>query len=122
MCQIIDAVRFIHLKGVIHRDLKPENILVGHDFNLKITDFGAAKLLGNHEEFNGEKIDYNSVDASQRYLILIERDRLWAQLNTFLRNYLSTIYAVLNLTFGLLGVYYINSLMAFRRLKEAPST
>lgn len=64
MCQIIDAVRFIHLKGVIHRDLKPENILVGHDFNLKITDFGAAKLLGNHEEFNGEKIDYNSVDAS----------------------------------------------------------
>ena len=28
MCQIIDAVRFIHLKGVIHRDLKPENILV----------------------------------------------------------------------------------------------
>ena len=57
----------------------------------------------------------------QRYLILIERDRL-AQLNTFLRNYLSTIYAVLNLTFGLLGVYYINSLMAFRRLKEAPST
>lgn len=64
MCQIIDAVRFIHLKGVIHRDLKPENILVGHDFNLKITDFGAAKLLGNHEEFNGEKIDYNAVDAS----------------------------------------------------------
>lgn len=59
MCQIIDSVKFIHLKGVIHRDLKPENILVGHDFNLKITDFGAAKLLGLNNDDTGEKIDYS---------------------------------------------------------------
>lgn len=60
MCQIIDAVQFIHLKGIIHRDLKPENILVGYDFNLKITDFGAAKLM-NTDGQEGEKIDYGSV-------------------------------------------------------------
>lgn len=66
MSQILDAVSFIHLKGVIHRDLKPENILVGHDFNLKITDFGAAKLLGNTSDESGEKIDYKGInqDAS----------------------------------------------------------
>lgn len=59
--QIIDAVRFIHSKGVIHRDLKPENILVGYDFNLKITDFGAAKLLGDTDDIaQDEKIDYES--------------------------------------------------------------
>lgn len=61
MCQIIDSVKFIHLKGIIHRDLKPENILVGYDFNLKITDFGAAKLLGNNNDPSEERIDYNSV-------------------------------------------------------------
>ena len=66
MLQILDAVKFIHLKGVIHRDLKPENILVGYDFNLKITDFGAAKLLGEDEESSDEKITYDSVnDDSQ---------------------------------------------------------
>lgn len=62
MCQILDAVKFIHLKGVIHRDLKPENILVGYDFNLKITDFGAAKLLGSTNGETGEKIDYNGIN------------------------------------------------------------
>lgn len=62
MLQIIDAVKFIHLKGVIHRDLKPENILVGYDFNLKITDFGAAKLIGDDDDPLDEKINYDSVN------------------------------------------------------------
>lgn len=61
MIQIIDAVKFIHLKGVIHRDLKPENILVGYDFNLKITDFGAAKLLGDVDDGQGEAINFDNV-------------------------------------------------------------
>ena len=66
MLQIIDAVRFIHLKGVIHRDLKPENILVGYDFNLKITDFGAAKLIGDDDDSQDEKINYDSVQENAR--------------------------------------------------------
>lgn len=61
MLQIIDAVLFIHLKGVIHRDLKPENILVGYDFNLKITDFGAAKLIGDDDDSQDETINYDGV-------------------------------------------------------------
>ena len=63
MCQIIDAVSFIHLKNIIHRDLKPENILVGHDFNLKITDFGAAKLLDDAPGDSTEEIDYRSFEG-----------------------------------------------------------
>lgn len=62
MLQIIDAVRFIHLKGVIHRDLKPENILVDYNFKLKITDFGAAKLLGTDDDSQDEKINFDSID------------------------------------------------------------
>lgn len=54
MCQLIDAVDFMHSRGVIHRDLKPENILVNSDRKIMITDFGAAKVLNLGE--NGDVI------------------------------------------------------------------
>ena len=74
MLQILDAVKFIHLKGIIHRDLKPENILVGYDFNLKITDFGTAKLLGPDEEDLHERINYDNVSGESTHSPL-ERKR-----------------------------------------------
>jgi len=40
-----DAVRYAHEHFVIHRDLKPSNILVRDDGQLKLLDFGIAKLL-----------------------------------------------------------------------------
>ncbi|CCE66263.1 hypothetical protein TPHA_0P01050 [Tetrapisispora phaffii CBS 4417] len=43
--QIIDAIHFIHSKGIIHRDIKPENILLDGDMKVKLTDFGTAKIL-----------------------------------------------------------------------------
>ncbi|MGN0188583.1 MAG: serine/threonine-protein kinase [Candidatus Cryptobacteroides sp.] len=41
--QILDAVRFIHLKQVLHRDLKPSNILITRNgLNVKLIDFSLS--------------------------------------------------------------------------------
>lgn len=43
--QICEALQFAHDRGIIHRDIKPENILLGKDGQVKIADFGVAKIV-----------------------------------------------------------------------------
>src|SRR5262249_36906225 len=40
-----DAVQYAHQHLVVHRDLKPSNILLPPDGQLKLLDFGIAKLI-----------------------------------------------------------------------------
>jgi eukaryotic-like serine/threonine-protein kinase len=42
---VCDAVRYAHQNLVVHRDLKPSNILVSDSGEVKLLDFGIAKLL-----------------------------------------------------------------------------
>lgn len=42
--QILRGLKYVHLAGVIHRDLKPSNILINENCDLKICDFGLARI------------------------------------------------------------------------------
>jgi len=43
--QICEGLAYAHSKSIIHRDLKPHNILISGNQNLKIADFGLARLV-----------------------------------------------------------------------------
>ncbi len=44
MSQILEALEYSHSRGVIHRDIKPSNILITQDGQVKIADFGIARI------------------------------------------------------------------------------
>jgi len=59
MLQLVDAVAYIHSKGVYHRDIKPENIFLTQDGSMKLGDFGLATT---------EEWSYENTVGSDRYM------------------------------------------------------
>jgi len=59
MLQLVDAVAYIHEKGLFHRDIKPENIFLTQAGEMKLGDFGLATT---------DKWTYETTVGSDRYM------------------------------------------------------
>ena len=83
---VCDALQFAHDRGIVHRDIKPENILLNKNGQVKIADFGVAKIVGPDAasdpsgrayppEFSAEVTEAGSVIGTPRYMAPEQRDR-----------------------------------------------
>lgn len=59
MLELVDAVSYMHAKGIYHRDIKPENIFLSETGSMKLGDFGLATT---------DKWSYEMTVGSDRYM------------------------------------------------------
>lgn len=58
--QILRGLKYIHSANVLHRDLKPSNLLLNTNCDLKICDFGLARVADPSFDHNGVLTEYVS--------------------------------------------------------------
>ncbi|OTB07173.1 hypothetical protein M426DRAFT_8902 [Hypoxylon sp. CI-4A] len=59
MLELIDAVSYMHSKGIYHRDIKPENVFLSESGSMKLGDFGLATT---------DRWSFESTVGSDRYM------------------------------------------------------
>ncbi|OUT23014.1 hypothetical protein CAS74_001317 [Pichia kudriavzevii] len=54
--QLLDAIAYLHERGIAHRDIKPENVLyltIDEKSPIVLADFGVSKQTNSHEKLTG---------------------------------------------------------------------
>lgn len=66
--QILDAVGYLHSRGVVHRDIKPANIRITPTGQAMLVDFGIAKVMqGRQKTLTGAKAVTPGFAAPEQY-------------------------------------------------------
>lgn len=79
--QVARAMDYAHAKGVVHRDIKPANLLLDTSGNIKIADFGVARLqsgsitqeggrVGSPSYMSPEQIQAEDIDGRTDFFSL----------------------------------------------------
>ena len=59
--QVANALKFAHKNGIVHTDLKPANIMHTRNGDIKVFDFGVARVLQDHaDEFASDNVEHNN--------------------------------------------------------------
>ena len=73
--QVLKAIQFAHQHLVIHGDIKPSNIMVNEDGEVKLLDFGIARMMHQHHaEIKGYSIDYKTPEHEQGKKVITSTD------------------------------------------------
>lgn len=67
--QVLPALGEAHRQGVIHRDIKPSNLFLTNDGDIKLLDFGIAKILfGSDDDATERQTTTNKYMGTLSYM------------------------------------------------------
>ena len=65
--QVLSALGFIHKNGIVHRDVKPSNIMVLEDDQIKVADFGIARIDASEFTIVGDLLGTPAYMAPEQF-------------------------------------------------------
>jgi len=49
ICSVLDALQYLHSRGIVHRDIKPSNLMLENGSVVKLMDLGIARMNGGNK-------------------------------------------------------------------------